>query len=153
MKSLQLFTCPSDSGPKFDVPGFGNGLRRSYAIATYTTDGIGGINMSAYPETALTLLVTETRSCADNGTNNWRGCSQSNNTDQMAGPDNRELWRSPVGSPFIHLGTANLLYMDGHAKAYKGTRGSLRRLDKHPYGNEAPGEGGTWFTNLNDIPK
>lgn len=167
MKSLQIYTCPSDSGPKYDVPGVGTSLRRSYGFAMYALEtrrdsagnpifpgGPSGGSLSTFKDVSLTTLLGEVRSCANNGTFNWRGCSVYNNSDQWAAPDGREIWRSPVGTGLVHLNSANVLYMDGHVKAFLGTLGPLRRLDKHPYGNENPANrsGGTWMTFDADLP-
>ena len=166
MKSTQVITCPSDSsGGLFDLTASGFGrLRRSYAMATYALETTvkpngdrviavkdggtnGGASISVFPATALTVLMGERHMCPGNDSQEeYRGCSTFNNTDQQWSNANTVLWNSPAGSSFLHLGTINMLYMDGHVKAYVGTKGSLRRLDGHPYGNEGGGGGGTWMT-------
>lgn len=68
------------------------------------------------------------------------------NTGQMYSTENKELRFSSNGATYVHLGTANMLFMDGHVKAYVGTKGNLRRLTGYPYGDEGGGFGGTWMT-------
>ena len=167
LKSTQVITCPNDSGNPFDLRPSGYGLqRRSYAMATYALETTvkangdrviaskdGGTNsgaaISLFPSTANTVLLGEVRMCpGSNAQIEYRGCSTFNNTDQMWASNNLPMNNSgtPVGTGLLHLDSAILLYMDGHAKAYLGKKGSMRRLEGHPYGNEGPGGGGTWMT-------
>lgn len=164
LKSTQLITCPSDSGGAFDLSSAGFGrLRRSYAITAYSlqtnivngspvSTGPGGASISVFPSTALTVLLGEVRSCSlGTAPTDYAGCSQFNNTDQMWASNNKVIndATTPVGTGLVHLDSAILLYMDGHAKAYLGKKASFRRLEGHPYGNESAGGGGTWMTYSN----
>ena len=161
LKSAQIMVCPSDTGAYFNLNATGFGLRRrSYGMATYSRETVvdgnnrsltnSGSSIAEYPAPSLTVLVGEKYMCPGNANQEeYRGCSTFNNTDQLSTNSFNELWRSPAGTPFQHLDTTNILYMDGHVKAMVGRRGQLRRLQGHPYGNESTnngGEGGTWMT-------
>ena len=159
VKSGQLMVCPSDSGGFQDLTASGFGLRRrSYAIAQLTLESRnhpipiknGGASLSVFPAPSLTVLVGESRMCPGNGTPlEYRGCSTFNNTGQFFTANNRELrdGGNPVGTGYVHLDTANVLYMDGHVKALVGRKGGLQRLQGYPYGAETdPNWGGTWMT-------
>ena len=164
LKSTQLLTCPSDAGNLFDLRPSGFGLlRRSYAVASYSLEtrfnsgggrilpypaNTGGASISIFPATAQTVLLGEVRMCpGGNAQIEYRGCSTFNNAAQMWASNNLPIdnGATPIGTGFVHLDSNVLLYMDGHAKAYLGKKGSLRRLDGHPNGDEAVGRG-TWMT-------
>ena len=154
LKSTQIITCPSDPGGATVVPGFGR-LRRSYAVTLYSLEtrqvpgnrefGPSGASISVFPATALTVLAGEARSCITqpNDPLDYAACSQMNNTDQLYTTANRPIWDTPDGTGYVHLDSSILLYMDGHAKAFMGKRGSLQRLNGHPYAN---GLNGSWMT-------
>ena len=158
MKSTQLFVCPSDSGPRFNLPAPYGSLRRSYAIAAYAREtvfnpgrntGMGGASIALFPATALTILGGEVNMCPANTTTieEYRGCSTFNNMDQIRPvTSDTWLWQTPVGTGASHLDSTNLLYMDGHVKSYIARRGALRPLDGHPFGNFTANSGGSWLT-------
>lgn len=173
MKSTQIFTCPSDaSSPSINVPNFGSNLKRSYAItqATYTggfpdpyddPKRFSGANISAYGNTALSVLLAEVRNCSfdANGETanggNYRGCSAFNNTDQVFGVGS-PIKFLPNGSGYLHLDFANFLYMDGHVKAVQGKNKSLKQFEGYPYRGDSGGSNptpGTWMTYIGDLPQ
>ena len=157
IKSTQLIVCPSDSGPNFDLTASGFGIRkRSYAMTAYAREtifnpgrntGMGGANITEFPNVSMTLLLGETHQCpGSNAQEEYRGCSTFNNTDQLWSATNTRLWQSPVGTGYQHLDTTNILYMDGHVKALVGRRGQMRRLPGHAFDNISADNGGTWLT-------
>jgi prepilin-type N-terminal cleavage/methylation domain-containing protein/prepilin-type processing-associated H-X9-DG protein len=158
VKSLQIFTCPSDGGPKFNVNG--NMLRRSYAMPQYllVAGQPSGINMSEIMAPALTVQLAERRSTADNGTDHWHYGAVFNNFDQTASVNNtgsvydsnNDGTAGPYPAVGPHLEFSNILYTDGHVKAYRAVCPGLKRLEGHPYGVD---NGGTWMTYPVDLPK
>jgi prepilin-type N-terminal cleavage/methylation domain-containing protein/prepilin-type processing-associated H-X9-DG protein len=157
LKSTQLITCPSDTGPKYNVAGFGNQLRRSYAMAEYmlVRDSKDGINVSQIKAPALTVLMGERRSFGDNGTDHWHYGSIFNNIDQISSQNsigsvydsNNDGQPGPYPGVGPHLEFSNILYTDGHVKSYRTVCPGLRKLEGHPY---AADTGGTWMTFPND---
>ena len=169
-KSMQIITCPSDSySPVQNVAGYGNGLRRSYKIMTYTRDPDNdqkGRSLSSISVPAQTLLLADAVSCPGNGSNDWWCAEEMGLTDQFAASGVQNLYNLSATSAAggRHLDTDNVLYMDGHVKAKK-VGYQQARFDPGPSGgncgNNNPGCGGhplgngeyTWVNNLNDLPK
>lgn len=157
IKSVQIITCPSDTfSPVHNVPGFGNGMRRSYTVARYMfleSNREEGISQSALQAPSLTLIMGDGSGCASNGTNDWWCNEEMEVTDGLSGAQVQHLYNSPT-STGRHLDTNNILYADGHVKAKR-----MRFGD----GAFPPGPGGghpvfnngnfTWVNTTFDLPK
>ncbi len=167
-KSMQALECPSDTlSPRYDLStyGFGANVRRSYAIATYLAVHIAngggrqrtreGASLAAINSPALTVFAGERRGCGAGGTNysNWYLCGIYDAMDKTAAEgSNLELAAGSVanGQPMVHLGTANVLYTDGHVKAARGVKGNVTQLTGHPSVNPTVG---TWINWDVDLPQ
>jgi len=135
-KSTGILACPDDSTSSQQVvPNFGT-MRRSYSMGNYVKNRA----LSDIQSPSKTVLLTERRGCAGNGTDQWYYCHETIKTGQI----------DFVGNEWPHAGRANFLYFDGHVKALYGKSGGLLPLlDGHPNGDAA---NGTYINNDNDRP-
>jgi prepilin-type processing-associated H-X9-DG protein len=108
VKSFQTQVCPSDStSPRRSVAGFGD-LKRSYAIANHLRNRA----LADIPAPTRTLVLSERRGCANNGTDQYHFCWEFNDT----GPN--------IGAAgWQHVDAGNFLFADGHVKAMPGRNG------------------------------
>ena len=161
-KSMQIITCPSDSrSPVQTVAGYGTNLRRSYKIMAYTRDpkdNQNGANLSSVNLPSQSLLMADATSCPSNGDTEWWCAEEMGATDQFAATNADSLGALPAGSQVggRHLDTDNVLYMDGHVKAKKVSKGSAF-FETGPSGGHdlfAPqaGDKYTWVDGTN-LPK
>ncbi|MBV9470838.1 MAG: DUF1559 domain-containing protein [Abitibacteriaceae bacterium] len=160
LKSMQVLVCPSDSqSTKFPVlQGYGTNVRRSYAMATYlhvfTAACSGqqpeGKNGAAIPAPSLTVMAIERRNKSGNGNDQgtWNDRADAPATDEAPTAGTQEIWETPAGTPALHLGTQNILFVDGHVKASTATSQNMPTLAKHA-GNPSQG---SWINCQQDIP-
>jgi prepilin-type N-terminal cleavage/methylation domain-containing protein/prepilin-type processing-associated H-X9-DG protein len=156
VKSMQLLVCPSDTySAVYNLPGYGNNVRRSYAIANYLrqTDGQRpGGSLAMINQPSLTVFAGERRGCGAGGTNlrEWYLCGIYDALDAGAAASG-VLYNQPNGTGLAHLDTNNILYTDGHVKAIRGVKGNMPALTGHPSTN--PSTVGTWTNLAQDLPK
>jgi len=178
VKSMQVLQCPSDPTPGVNVPGFGANAVRSYGITRYMWDDstqpspvsgrnerVKGRAIPSIPVASKTVVLADARSCnggpgnANAGRIDWRGCNEMQITDSFAAQGFGHFWGPgtvPDGTPGAHLETDNILYFDGHVKAFRCSKGSAR-LGEVPAAAggghyDAPG-GYTWINIEADLPK
>ncbi len=150
-KSLQVLTCPSDSQtPRVDLGSPFGLVTRSYSMANYTRNR----PIALLQAPSLTVLLTERIQKGPSNTvsaANWNNYAVLEHTDQSASSTTYNFNDLPAASTADgrHLGTNNILYADGHVKAYKETRQGQAPLAGHPY----PTATGTWINLDADLPK
>ena len=157
MKSMQILACPSDSySLTFNLPGYGNNVKRSYAMANYLRVANGdrrGRNIASLNQPSLTIFAGERRGCGDTANvRSWYKCGIFDRTGVAASTSGAELLYSPAGAEAVHLTTSNYLYTDGHVKALRGTKASPAMLTGHPF-YDGPGGQGTWTNIEADLPR
>lgn len=163
-KNMQILTCPSDNRSQSSVIA-GYGIeKRSYAIGQYLQEytnppygtctggrcrtGRGaGIAEMAVP--AYTLMASERPQCGNSPTTAYL-CGIFDAMDKMRSSTAAET-NNAAATDFPHLGTANILYVDGHVKAFPGRRGAPGVLPRHP--SVDPNGVGTWVNWDVDLPK
>ncbi|RYX86440.1 DUF1559 domain-containing protein [bacterium] len=144
IKSFQLVTCPSDSvTPAVTLPTLGT-VRRSYSYATYlrSTPGTGGAtpnyydpgrNIAGIPAVSRTFMLgerigTNFDNSAPVNVANYGRYSTMDSTREFASEAGKNFYDNnswsapldlqvPVGTRGRHLGTVNVLYVDGHVKS------------------------------------
>jgi prepilin-type N-terminal cleavage/methylation domain-containing protein/prepilin-type processing-associated H-X9-DG protein len=156
-KSVQIITCPSDSlSPVQNVPGFGNGMRRSYTVAQYIWKDDNreeGVSQSAIPAPSSTLIMGDGSGCAGNGTDDWWCNEEMWVTDGLSGGTVRHLYDTPKASAMgRHMETNNILYADGHVKA-KRMRANDGAFPSPSGGHPNNDTGFTWVNLQGDLPK
>ena len=158
IKNIQTLVCPSDTRSVVQntaLPGYG-GLRRSYAMARYlvahtggftgqTLPGGDGKSLADIPQSSATVLLCERRGGGDKTKAQWYYNAFADRCDNVAATTGFDIGGVGANAEAIHLGQANFLYVDGHAKSQKNTGGSIV-LAKHP-------NGGTWLNQDNDMPQ
>jgi prepilin-type N-terminal cleavage/methylation domain-containing protein/prepilin-type processing-associated H-X9-DG protein len=109
IKSTQLWICPSkgDGSPDVSQTGTLSYSRNSFKAV--------GISMAELREPARTVAWADGNDAWLDGY--WRDNSYPANTSPTGGTNNRFQTQ-----PKKHLGTANVLYLDGHVKSMRGSR-------------------------------
>ncbi|MDQ3813632.1 MAG: DUF1559 domain-containing protein [Armatimonadota bacterium] len=154
VKSMQLLVCPSDSySTRYNLPGFGNGVRRSYAMANYLRANDGqreGGNLSVFDKPTITVLAGERRGCGAGGgtVREWYLCGIYDALDTTQAANTRAI-SDATATDMVHLGTGNFLYLDGHVKSLPGRKNDMPRLTGHPGTNAVQG---TWINIKVDLP-
>lgn len=171
IKSFQLVTCPSDTvTPSVTLPTLGQ-VKRSYAYATYlrSTPGSGGAtpnswdpgrNIASIPAPTRTLMLSERLGSSFDGATvitvpNYNRFAIIDSTREFASEAGKNFyennsWSAPTdlkvadGTGGVHLGTVNVLYLDGHVKAQTASTSSLSITGS-----------GAWtsLNSDNDLPK
>ena len=163
LKSYQIMTCPSDSqSPPVDLGGGVGRVTRSYSQALY----VNGVALSQlnYPSVTVNLIDRINKGPSAAATlADWNNFAQMNHTDQSASTGSYNFNDSPAAdtSTGRHLGTNNILYVDGHVKAMQMNRQGQRPLDcgGTPCNETATGHGhpytatGTWMGTAGDLPR
>ena len=171
VKSMQILTCPSDSASKvwtLSAP-YGQ-VKRSYAIARYLTVNQAsdagrqseGISLSAINQPVLTILVGEHNSTVAAAAKEdtywdqaWLEHIDQSSTDTSLNFNNTNP-APPATATGRHLGTNNILYVDGHVKSMRMSMGNIQPLLGHP---EQTPPNGAWINcnrqrcNSNDLPQ
>ncbi|RYF65175.1 MAG: hypothetical protein EOO22_23140, partial [Comamonadaceae bacterium] len=97
-------------------------LKRSYSFANYLTDGGTGRNISSVQAPSVTVMLCERINRPSNGTDRWGDWATLEHTDQSA-PGSGTLNFNDMPANAVaegrHLGTNNILYVDGHVKFYR----------------------------------
>ena len=155
VKSMQILRCPSDTRSQIyaNLPGYGANVRRSYAMARYlkVEGGRAGKNLAEIAAPAVTVFAGERRGCGNGQPGQWYLCGIFDAVDKAAAVGYAELWQGPPGTEMIHIGTSNILYVDGHVKAIKGSKGNIPPLAGHPFPD--PAGAGSWTNIDQDLPK
>jgi prepilin-type N-terminal cleavage/methylation domain-containing protein/prepilin-type processing-associated H-X9-DG protein len=164
LKSAQVVACPSDSqSPTVALPSPYGTVKRSYSMATY----VNGRALSEIPKAAMTVLTIDRVN--RNGTTtvpsatSWNSFAQMAHTDQSAagGADrNFNDMAATTQAEGRHLGTNNILYVDGHVKTKAMTRTSQSPLPCGGVNGIAAGQcghpattTGTWINTAADLPQ
>jgi prepilin-type N-terminal cleavage/methylation domain-containing protein/prepilin-type processing-associated H-X9-DG protein len=156
-KNMQILTCPSDPySQSANIPGVGI-EKRSYAIGNYlqefTACGGGrcrtgrGALISQIPLPSYTLMASERPQCGNTPTTAYL-CGIFDAMDKMRSSTAPET-NYASATDFPHLGTANILYVDGHVKAFPGRKGAPGKLPRHP---STDPNIGTWVNWDVDLP-
>ncbi len=158
-KSMQVLACPSDTrSSTYNLPVYGNNVKRSYAIANYLRSADRqrpGGSLAQFNSPALTVFAGERRGCGNGGANlrEWYLCGIYDKTDitqSASGPPMNDRGVA-VGTGMVHLDTANFLFTDGHVKALRGVKGNMTVITGTPFPD--PGNVGTWTNIAQDLPK
>ena len=169
VKSTQLLTCPSDGASKvWNLSAPYGQVKRSYAIARYLTIRQSndpnrhseGMALSGVNQPVLTILVGERNSTigAAAGEDTYWDQSWIEHIDQSATDTgvNFNSGNVPATATGRHLGTNNILYVDGHVKGMRMAAGNIQPLFGHPA--QTP-PNGAWINcntqrcNSNDLPQ
>lgn len=114
IKSNGVLVCPDDTASgKYNLPGVGNAVRRSYALAANL--GSSPTALAAVTAPALTVMVGErSNNCTDTPDHWWYCWDLSDLGPNMQQKDG---WRHLGGNSVGSTNAANFLYADGHVKA------------------------------------
>ena len=160
VKSVQILTCPSDSNSKtwdLSAYGFGN-VKRSYAMARYltisqTSDNTRqseGMSLSSINQPSVTWAAADRVN--QTGQNDifytYEYCDLGH-SDQSASDFGKNFndGATPATATGRHLGTTNVLYVDGHVKSYRMSKGNIQPVLGHP---EQTAPNGAWM-NCNSL--
>lgn len=159
-KSMQVLRCPSDSRSQIykDLGPYGINVRRSYAMGRYLhkENSIEGKSLADIGLPAITLMAGERRGCGDGSKAQWYLCGIFDQFAAAASTGGFDMGGSGAGAEYIHLGSVNVLFADGHVKAVKGSYNNPGRIEPGPNGGnpfDPTNQHGTW-TNIDvDLPR
>ena len=130
---------------------------------TGNPERVEGRAIASIPVASATVVLADARSCnggpgnPNAGTIDWRGCNEMSLTDSFAAQGFGHFWGPgtvPNGTPGAHLETDNILYFDGHDKAFRCRKGSAMLPQPAAGGHPADVPNGrTWINIEVDLPR